>query len=202
MARKPLGTVILFARLPRLGRGKRRLAREIGDIAAWRFARASLARSVATVAREEGWRAAAALDPPTAAARPGPIFASGPGRRLRRRPQSGRDFGRRMLAALRSAPPGPVVLIGADIPGLTPAALRRALVACRSADLVFGPATDGGFWLVGCRRKPSLRLFDDVRWSTCRTLAEAMAAAPPAWRIRLVDRLADVDEAADMRARP
>lgn len=193
-----LGTVILFARTSRLGRGKRRLARDAGDIAAWRFYRGAVARSTRIVAREAGWRGCVALDPSRATARPGPPFAPGPGRRLPRRAQHGRDLGERMLHALREAPPGPVVLVGADIPDLSAPALRRALVACRAADLVFGPATDGGFWLIGCKRRPSPRMFAGVPWSTDAALTAAMAAAPRAWRIRLVDRLADVDDASDL----
>lgn len=197
-----LGTVILFARAAQYGRGKRRLARDVGDLAAARFYRSALARSLAVVARRQGWRAEIALDPARARARPGRPFAHGPGGRLPRRAQMGRDLGERMAMALRQAPPGPVILIGADIPGVTPQALRRALLACRAADMVYGPAEDGGFWLVGCKRRPSLRHFDGVRWSNATTLEQAMAAAPAPWRFRLVDRLADVDDAGDLPKYP
>lgn len=196
--RNSLGTVILFARVPKLGRGKRRLARDIGDLAAHRFYQRALERTVTLVAAEAGWRAMAAIDPPRLAACPGPVFRRGRARRIRCFPQSGRDLGQRMAAALAAAPPGPVVLIGADIQRVSAAALRRALLACRRADLVFGPAEDGGFWLIGLKRPPSRRLFGATTWSTATTLAQAMAAAPKAWRIACVDRLRDVDVAADL----
>jgi len=201
MARSRLGTVILFARTPRYGRGKRRLARDVGDLAALRFYKGALARTAALVAREAGWNAVVALDPPREARRPGPPFAHGAPGRLPRRPQRGRDLGQRMLAALRDAPPGPVVLIGADIEGVSAGVLRQALIACRAGDLVLGPATDGGFWLIGMRRKPMLRALDGVRWSTRAALQDTVDAVPGAWRIRFAARLRDVDNGADLENR-
>ena len=46
-------------------------------------------------------------------------------------------------------------------------------------DLVFGPAEDGGFWLVGARRRPRLPpLFGQVRWSSPHALADTLADLP------------------------
>jgi rSAM/selenodomain-associated transferase 1 len=194
----PLGTVILFARTVRLGRGKRRLASDIGNIGAWSFYRWSLARSVRLVAREAGWRGIIVLDPGNEVARPGFPFVGGPQAAVTRRPQQGHDLGERMIRALRSAPPGPVVLIGADIQGVSASILRRALMACRRSDIVFGPASDGGFWLIGCKRRLSPRIFDHIAWSTSHSLADAVAAAPSGWRIAYVDQLSDVDVGADI----
>lgn len=195
---EPLGTVVLFARAPRLGQGKRRLAREIGDLAALRFSRRMLDRAARLVASEQGWRASIVLDPPNAVVRPGAPFAHRPAARAPRSAQEGRDLGRRMLQALNATPPGPRVLIGADIPGITPGMLRRALLACRASDFVFGPAADGGFWLIGTRRRAPLPLFDGVAWSQPTTLTSAAARLPIPARVAYVDRLQDVDIAADL----
>src|ERR671932_477084 len=77
------------------------------------------------------------------------------------------DLGARMERPLRELPPGPVAIVGSDIPGIEPkhvaAAFRR--LAARD-DFVFGPAPDGGFWLVGARRRRPPRGFPGVRWST------------------------------------
>lgn len=197
-----LGSVVLFARAPRYGRGKRRLARDIGDLAAHRFYSTQLARTVRVVATEAGWRGYIAIDPPRDAHCPGPPFTVGRAARLPRHPQQGRNLGRRMIAAMRNVPAGPVVLIGADIPGVTPAMLRRALIACRAADVVFGPAADGGFWLIGSRRPLSLKAFDAVEWSQPTTLAAATRALPRHARVRHVDILRDVDHATDLHRRP
>lgn len=194
-----LGSVVLFARSPRFGRGKRRLARDVGDLAAHRFYRTQLARTVRIVAAEVGWRGYIAIDPPRDALCPGPPFTVGRAAHLPRYGQQGRNLGRRMIAAMQNVPPGPVVLIGADIPGVTPAMLRRALIACRAADVVFGPAADGGFWLLGVRRPLSLRAFDAVQWSQPTTLAAAERALPRHARVRHVDILHDVDRGADLK---
>ena len=65
-------------------------------------------------------------------------------------------------------------------------------------DWVFGPASDGGYWLVGARRRPVLTdPFAKVRWSTDKALADTLAGLHGA-RIGFVAQLDDVDEAADL----
>ena len=110
-------------------------------------------------------------------------------------PQGGGDLGRRMRRVIAAAPPGPVVLVGSDIPALEArhvAAAFRLLGAC---DLVFGPAMDGGFWLVGARRRPRLPfLFGRVRWSGPHALADTLAGLPRGLAIGFVESLEDVDD--------
>ncbi len=62
-----------------------------------------------------------------------------------------------ILASAWRATPGPVVIIGADIPEITPDHIGRAFAALGRSDAVFGPAADGGYWLVGLKRRPSIR---------------------------------------------
>ena len=66
-------------------------------------------------------------------------------------------------------------------------------------DAVFGPAPDGGYWLVGLRRPNPLPagLFDGVRWSTEHALADSVRSLGTA-RVAYVDELADVDTQADL----
>ena len=94
---------------------------------------------------------------------------------------------------MRSAP---VVIIGTDIPAITPAHIMAAFRMLGSAQCVFGPATDGGYWLVGMRRRPHVpRPFDGVRWSSPHALADTLAnlAGQP---VGFVATLCDVDDAA------
>ena len=82
----------------------------------------------------------------------------------------------------------------------TPDAAFRAL---GDHDAVFGPADDGGYWLVGLRhgaRAPAT-FFHDVRWSTEHALADSMASLP-GLSIALTDTLRDVDTVADLRSNP
>ena len=67
-------------------------------------------------------------------------------------------------------------------------------------DLVFGPAEDGGFWLIGARRCPCLPpLFGAVRWSGQHALADVLANLPARVSVGFAARLADVDDGASLR---
>ena len=100
--------LVLFVRAPQLGRGKRRLARAIGDVAAARFERAMLALLLRRLAGDRRWRLRLAVTPDTACRH---------ARHWRRgvavTGQGGGDLGIRMRRALAANPPGPVVLVGA-----------------------------------------------------------------------------------------
>ena len=98
----------------------------------------------------------------------------------------------RVIAAL---PPGPVAIVGADVPDIRPAHVARAFRALGGHDAVFGPAADGGYWLVGLRRRPPrLSVFEGVRWSTGHALADTIANLERA--PALIDTLEDVDDRA------
>jgi uncharacterized protein len=191
--------LVLFARAPQLGTGKRRLARDIGAVAALRFERLMLARLLRRLGHDRRWRLRIAVTPDRARYRPRlwprgvPIGSQGAG-----------DLGRRMYRALAKCPPGPVVLVGTDIPAVAPEHIDDAFRLLGGHDLVFGPAADGGFWLVGARRSPRLPLlFGDVRWSSPHALDDVLANLPPGVSAGLTARLEDVDDgAAYRRLRP
>jgi glycosyltransferase A (GT-A) superfamily protein (DUF2064 family) len=86
------------------------------------------------------------------------------------------DLGQRMARVFRDLPRGPVVLIGGDIPGVRRGHIAGAFDRIGAHDSVFGPATDGGYWLVGFKRvKPvAPHLFESVRWSTDHALADTL----------------------------
>jgi glycosyltransferase A (GT-A) superfamily protein (DUF2064 family) len=91
-------------------------------------------------------------------------------------------------------------VIGADIPGISRAHVARAFRALGASDAVFGPAHDGGYWLVGLKRTRVLPsgLFRGVRWSTEHALTDTRASIPDL-KIAYVDSLRDVDTACDLR---
>jgi glycosyltransferase A (GT-A) superfamily protein (DUF2064 family) len=91
------------------------------------------------------------------------------------------------------------VLVGSDIPGLSRADLAAAFRALGRADAVFGPAEDGGYWLVGFGPRRPAQPFADVRWSTRHALADTLANFAGR-RIALLRSLRDVDTAADLAA--
>ena len=113
---------------------------------------------------------------------------------MRRVDQGHGDLGQRMARALRLAG-GPAVLVGTDIPDLSPAILAQAFRALRSHDVVLGPAEDGGFWLVGVN-DPAFARFDGVLWSTRHALADTRATQKHR-RVALLAPLADIDTPQD-----
>src|SRR3954454_24310899 len=186
--------LVLFVRAPRLGVGKRRLAAEAGDSAALRFERAMLKLLAHRLGRDRRWilRLAVAPDRSVARKRLWP-----PGAAIR--PQGARDLGVRMRRALRACPPGPAVLIGADIPAVEAQHIANAFRLLGRHDIVFGPAGDGGFWLVGARRSPRLPpLFGTVRWSGPHALVDVLGNLPRRVSIGFAARLDDVDDAASL----
>lgn len=182
--------LVLFVRSPQLGRGKRRLARAIGDVATVRFERLMLALLLRRLATDRRWRLRIAVTPDKAL-RDARLWRRG----VEAIGQGGGDLGIRMRRALAACPPGPVVLVGGDIPALAASHVANAFRLLGGRDLVFGPAEDGGFWLVGARRSPRLpRLFERVRWSSPYALADTLAGLPRRITVGLVDRLEDVDD--------
>ncbi len=188
----PKGHLVIMARVPRLGTGKRRLARELGMLAAWRFQRRMLARVLRRLARDPRWTTWFAVTPDAAAHRaahwaaPARVIAQGAG-----------GLGPKMARLLCERPPGPVVIVGSDIPDLDAGHVARAFRALGRHDWVFGPAADGGYWLVGARRRRApWRTFDAVRWSSAHALGDTLANLKGA-RVAFLEALHDVDTGAD-----
>ena len=184
-------TLIIMVKEPRPGRVKTRLGRDIGHVAAATWYRHQVARLLRDL-RDPRWEITLAVAP-DAAGLTSRIWPAD----LPRRPQGSGDLGQRMTRALKSAPRGQVCLIGSDIPGLTPGHIARAFAALGSNDAVFGPAQDGGYWLVGLRRPIPPLAFQHVRWSTEHALQDTLATLPH-HRIALIDEMADVDTVADL----
>ena len=109
------------------------------------------------------------------------------------------DLGLRMQRLFNRLPPGPVIVIGSDIPAIRPAHIAGAFRLLGQADAVFGPAPDGGYWLVGLKRTPRvLAPFARVRWSGPHALADTRTNLKGK-RVALTANLNDVDRADDLR---
>jgi uncharacterized protein len=182
--------LVVFVRAPQLGTGKRRLAQDIGDIAALRFERLMLRRLLHQLGPDSRWHVRLAVTPDKARRHIG-----GWHRRVETTDQGKGDLGVRMLRALRTCPPGPVILVGTDIPAIDRRHVAAAFRLLGSHDLVFGPAEDGGFWLVGARHPRQLpHLFRRVRWSSPHALADTLAGIPRNITVAFAARLADIDD--------
>ncbi len=192
MSRRRAPVVYVFARAPALGAVKTRLAAGIGAVPALAFHRQSTQALLRRIGADRRWRTVLALTPHTALRSPGrwpgspPCIDQGTG-----------DLGRRMARVLDADRRVPALLIGSDIPDIATGHIARAFAALGEADLVFGPARDGGYWLVG--RRPGVALgglFESVRWSSPHALADTQANIPSHRRAVLLEMLEDIDDAA------
>jgi glycosyltransferase A (GT-A) superfamily protein (DUF2064 family) len=91
-----------------------------------------------------------------------------------------------------------IAIIGCDIPDAGPPDLLAAFRALGSADAVFGPAADGGYWLVAMSPCRPARPFARVRWSTEQALSDTLANFAGR-RVAMLRTLHDVDTAEDLR---
>lgn len=186
-------TLIVMLKEPRPGRVKTRLGRDIGMVAAAWWFRHQTARLIRRLS-DPRWLLVLAVSPD----RQGLTSRIWPAH-LPRIPQGRGDLGDRMARILRHDWPGPVLIVGGDIPGITPDHIARAFRALGDNDAVFGPAADGGYWLIGMRqaaRLPSGALAH-VRWSTPHALQDSRASLR-GLRIAMTDTLQDVDTAHDL----
>ena len=188
--------LIVFAKAPRPGTVKTRLARTLGAAkacAAYQQLADTLFANLARLERVElryapddaeneiqGWL------------RPGwQAVAQGLG-----------DLGSRLSRAFEEAFRGGakrVVIIGSDCPEVTARDVRDAWRELKGSDLVVGPATDGGYWLIGLGVfQPAL--FEGISWSSEMVLAETLQRAKAeGLGIQLLRILTDVDSANDWR---
>jgi len=190
--------LVVFAKEPRMGRVKTRLAADIGPLAALAFYRKTLFEVTRQLARDDRWQCGLSVTPDRA------VFDDGPGG-----PWPSTDFrmsqgpgglGQRMGRVMEILPPGPVVIIGSDVPDIQAHHIADAFAALGRNDAVFGPAKDGGYWLVGMKRRPVFTdVFQNVRFSTRYALADTIANLSPGQRHALLETLSDIDDGKDYR---
>jgi uncharacterized protein len=190
--------LLLFLKAPRPGQVKTRLAATLGPERAAAVARA-LAERVIEQTRPEADEYGRVIVFTPAAAR-ADIERWLPGLSLWE--QEGDDLGARMDAAFaRALGHAPrVLLAGTDVPHLGRAHVHEALAALETADVVLGPARDGGYYLIGLSR-PQPALFRGLAWSGPQVLAATRErAAALGLGVHLLPVLGDVDTEDDLRA--
>ncbi len=185
--------LVIMIKVPKAGAVKTRLARDIGVVPATYFFRHAALRVIQRLSRDRRWQTYLAVTPDIELS--SPAWPS----EIPRIPQGGGNLGERMQRVFDRDGPGPVVIIGTDIPEISPAHIAHAFYLLGRHDVVFGPADDGGYWLVGQKRCPKvLPLFNGVRWSTEHTLADTRANLNDHC-VALTHRLNDVDNAEEYR---
>ncbi|MEM9716027.1 MAG: TIGR04282 family arsenosugar biosynthesis glycosyltransferase [Pseudomonadota bacterium] len=189
--------LFIMVKEPHPGRVKTRLGRDIGMVrAAWWF-RHQTRRLIRDLSGDPRWDTIICVSPDQEGLT-SRIWPS----HLPRWPQGRGDLGDRMGRVFRQASlHGPTLIIGADIPGIAKSDIWSAFKALGDHDAVFGPAPDGGYWLVGLRCGPTpvpASLFQDVRWSTEHALSDTITSLGKA-RVATIKTLRDVDTVADLK---
>ena len=178
--------------------GKRRLFAELGQQPDPAL-RAALLADTIDAATTSSAALALFVEPPE---RCGEVAAlAPPGARVL--PQEGGTLGERMrgaFAVLFEGGAGAVVLIGSDLPEIDRREVARAFewLQADPSIVVLGPASDGGYYLLGATHTPEL--FDGVEWGTPGVLRQTvLQAARGGTRVRLLAPASDVDGAADLQ---
>jgi len=181
--------VVVMAKAPVAGAVKTRLARALGVANATRFARHATAALLQRLAADPRWQTILAVTPDVAMSR-----RCWPRGVIRVRQGNG-GLGCRMQRIMNMLPPGPVAIIGTDVPSVMPAHIALAFRRLGHDQAVFGRALDGGYWLVAMRRRASgLKAFANVRWSSEHALADTLAQLRNV-TVGFIATLSDVDEA-------
>ena len=152
---------------PRIGRVKTRLSKDIGPIAATSFYRRTTNHIIKRLAADPRWQTHIAIAPDTALNLPfWPTEKSISPKRSR---QGKGDLGTKMQTQFQKMCPGPVLIIGTDIPEIKPDHIANAFKALKKKQALIGPSGDGGYWIIGQKRSPKLYdLFKKVRWDAAR----------------------------------
>ncbi len=177
--------VFVFAKAPVLGRAKTRLAATIGYVQAKRLYRMMVARVLRRV-KDPRWTTLLAVTPPQALGN----VTDWDG--FDQVAQVSGSLSPRLAACF--ARKGPTIVIGTDSPQIRSQDIATAFKRLKSNKAVFGPASDGGFWLIGANGPLPEHVFDNVAWSTETTLADITRNLDG--DIGLLRMLTDIDDSA------
>jgi len=179
----------IFAKAPAMGKAKTRLAADIGKVHAHRLYRAMLSKVIQHV-QDPRWDTTLMATPARA------IGSVREWDGLTQIPQAKGSLSPRLLAAFANR--GPTLVIGTDCPQVTRNDIADGFAALRHHAAVFGPADDGGFWLMGMNGPVMPNVFEKVRWSHAETLSDVEAnISGPVHHLRT---LIDVDDLRALRA--
>ncbi len=192
--------LIVMTRIPAAGRVKTRLIPALGAAGASELHARLLERTLATVG-EHSRTSQVTVEVRYSGISATPFPAGEDSGISICRPQQGTGLGERLAAAVACAVherAEAVVVIGTDCPDLSPEILELAWQKLRQADVVFGPAHDGGYYLIGLKRLHS-ELFQGIDWGTAQVLTQSQAACRQlGLSVAFLPVLSDVDHPEDL----
>lgn len=194
--------MLVMAKAPRAGQVKTRLEPLLGPEGSARLQAALIEQAAAFALRVAPSGAYLSFAPAGAAAELGELVPAA----MTLFPQADGDLGERLAEAtgrvLRERP-GPLIVIGTDLPTLGPSHTDSAVERLREGcDVVFGPAEDGGYYLVAIERpQPEVFALGAALWGGAEVLEASVRAAEAAGlRVGLLGPERDLDTPADVRA--
>ena len=181
----------IFCRWPEPGKAKTRLIPDFGPEGAAAIYTKLLAHTV-EVARESG----IPFELRATGAEPD-VFRSALGEELRVIDQGEGDLTDKLARV-----PAPAIVIGSDCPGLTPQHLWAAHDTLATEEMVIGPASDGGYYLLGYNNDARFA-FENMPWSTDKVFEETLRRfVARGIRPAVMPELSDIDTAADLEDWP
>ncbi|MGA7614675.1 MAG: TIGR04282 family arsenosugar biosynthesis glycosyltransferase [Thermoanaerobaculia bacterium] len=206
VTKRPRQRLLVFARVPELGKVKTRVASEIGLDRALRLYQSMLADLLESMgASSDGieievlWTAESDVS--------GEILAHWFGD-LETAEQSGRDLGERMTVAISERiffhGAEKIVVIGTDDPTLSRPQIELCFRILDGCEWVVGPAEDGGYYLIGCRNRAfTPAVFEGIEWGASTVFESTLdRIRHKAASVTILPRRSDIDRAEDLRTLP
>lgn len=182
-------TLYIMAKAPIMGHAKTRLAADIGPVHAKRIYRAMMGQVLRNV-QDPRWETVLAVTPPRALGQV-PDWDG-----VAQIPQVSGSLTPRLAQVFTRK--GPTIVIGTDCPQVTAHDIAQGFAALRAHQVVFGPASDGGFWLMGANGPLPHGFFKGVRWSSEQTLSDVAERTDGAFGV--LRTLTDIDDLTALQA--
>jgi glycosyltransferase A (GT-A) superfamily protein (DUF2064 family) len=173
----------IMTKAPIMGRAKTRLAADIGVVHAKRHYRAMMVRVIRQV-QDPRWETVLSVTPASSVGQVPEWYG------LPQIPQVSGSLSPRLADLFKGK--GPTIVIGTDCPQVTARDIAEGFRALKSHNEVFGPATDGGFWLMGANGPLPPSMFDNIQWSHKDTLSDIADKTDGAFGV--LRTLTDIDD--------
>lgn len=199
----PPQRLLLFARLPELGRVKTRLASEVGDERALAIYQAMLRDTLGRIGESSETTEIECFWAPSPDANGAALRAAFAHHAVAM--QTGETLGDRLAMAFSERfffhRTMKIIAIGTDEPTIDREFIERSFALLDSCEYVVGPAEDGGYYLIGCRAASfTSEIFRDIDWGTSLVLAQILRKIAASGRtVALLPLRYDIDTLADVQ---
>lgn len=190
MSQPPVAVVIVVCKAPERGRVKTRLAKDIGEERAYHVYSIMMATLFTNLSTGYGYDVCPCVDGNAKLVQAGTIDPIH---------QRGASLGERIVNAIRDCRSYPVkIVIGSDTPNITAQIVHQAITSLDTADVVIGPAHDGGYYLIGMKQLHE-GLFEGISWSTEEVLEQTQdRARSSGLSVALLPIMRDIDTIEDL----